>query len=724
MKKLIVLLCFVIISTSYAFGSHLAAGELTYEYISGNNYKIKLRLYRDCTGATLGNTANISFNSMSLAYYSTVVLNLSNVSYSGGLCPGLQTLCTNPSSQYLGYQINEYEGVVTLTGAAADWKFLYSTCCRNNSIINISPNSMSLMATLDNLNTPLNNSVQYPNVFQLFYEVNQPYNLSFSPVDPDGDSIDIHFIPPYNTLGSLYSPPLSFSFNTPATLAQPFPTSGPIVLNNSNGNLSFQASTVGTYVIAIEANEYRNGIKIGSTVRDLQLTFYPNTGNSLPNIIGANSNNIYTVNVCPSSTLNISFSSNDPDLTDSTFLWWDTTIVGATFTTTPGLNETAVFSWSPTQLDVRPQPYIVTFVVRDDNCPVSGIRSYAYNIFVNQCNTDSVWAGDANADFTANNYDVLAIGLANGSLGPVRVGATTNWQAEWCVPWTDTFISSINYKHADCNGDGIVNASDLNAVAANYGQVHFKQGNIGQYKTAGLPDLFCDVNSVQAVRGTTVSIPIMLGTTGSTMNNFYGIAGTVELLNAQTSTPISVTNTNSWIGSATTSFAFDKNLSANKSAFSIVRNDQQNVAVGQGQIGTLEFPIAMNSVLGSKVIIQFSDLRMIDKDENEIADYNTLSDTLVIVAPTDLQDIAKNNFYIYPNPTKDYINIPLLLNSADELGMTIYHMDGKVVNRSLYNGTIVGNEFKINVSALATGNYILKFNSSKNGNFEATFSKQ
>ena len=57
--------------------------------------------------------------------------------------------------------------------------------------------------------------------------------------------------------------------------------------------------------------------------------------------------------------------------------------------------------------------------------------------------TDSVWAGDANADFTADMYDPLAISVAYGTSGTVRPGATTTWQAEYCPDWGNEFNNTL-----------------------------------------------------------------------------------------------------------------------------------------------------------------------------------------------------------------------------------------------------------------------------------------
>ena len=40
------------------------------------------------------------------------------------------------------------------------------------------------------------------------------------------------------------------------------------------------------------------------------------------------------------------------------------------------------------------------------------------------------------------------------------VQVSTAWTAQAATDWGQTFASSVDYKHADCNGDGIVDAND------------------------------------------------------------------------------------------------------------------------------------------------------------------------------------------------------------------------------------------------------------------------
>ncbi|MBL7786897.1 MAG: M4 family metallopeptidase [Chitinophagales bacterium] len=85
---------------------------------------------------------------------------------------------------------------------------------------------------------------------------------------------------------------------------------------------------------------------------------------------------------------------------------------------------------------------------------------------------DCVYPGDANYDGVCNHYDILTIAKAYNTTGFPRQTATIDWDAYFATDWTSEADNSTNAKHADTNGDGIVNRHDLAAIALNYGFVH------------------------------------------------------------------------------------------------------------------------------------------------------------------------------------------------------------------------------------------------------------
>ncbi len=89
------------------------------------------------------------------------------------------------------------------------------------------------------------------------------------------------------------------------------------------------------------------------------------------------------------------------------------------------------------------------------------------------CNiTDCVWPGDANGNWHPNNYDLLNIGLAFNSTGPARPffpnpDDPIAWAPNYSDIWGDN-VHGIDFKHFDCDGNGVVDEDDIDAIYHNY----------------------------------------------------------------------------------------------------------------------------------------------------------------------------------------------------------------------------------------------------------------
>ncbi|MFM2226615.1 MAG: hypothetical protein RJA07_2817, partial [Bacteroidota bacterium] len=112
----------------------------------------------------------------------------------------------------------------------------------------------------------------------------------------------------------------------------------------------------------------------------------------------------------------------------------------------------------------------ITIMVTDANgCTASSTDTI-------KLSTDCVWPGDANSDLVADNLDIFPIGLLNGTTGPVRNNASLVWIDQPATPFgTSASGFTIDAKHADCNGDGIIDGNDTTAILQNYGLTHLRK---------------------------------------------------------------------------------------------------------------------------------------------------------------------------------------------------------------------------------------------------------
>lgn len=88
------------------------------------------------------------------------------------------------------------------------------------------------------------------------------------------------------------------------------------------------------------------------------------------------------------------------------------------------------------------------------------------------CDNGCVWPGDTNNDAIVDLHDWLIIGMGYGKNGIARQNSQTTWKPQSAENWGDYYPNSslygnLNYKHADTNGDGLINAVDSVAIVQN-----------------------------------------------------------------------------------------------------------------------------------------------------------------------------------------------------------------------------------------------------------------
>ncbi|XZF13475.1 T9SS type A sorting domain-containing protein [Chitinophagaceae bacterium MMS25-I14] len=321
----------------------------------------------------------------------------------------------------------------------------------------------------------------------------------------------------------------------------------------------------------------------------------------------------------------------------------------------------------------------------------AGSMSGSYIVYASQngCNspyafvpvtvTDFVWPGDANYDHVVDNTDVLSIALTYNYTGPARNNASMSWTPQVCSNWSTSLPGNINMKHADCNGDSTVNDNDTLAVSLNYGQVHARPAHHAQAKVAGLPDLYFDTDGISFAPGTTVSVPIKLGSTSVPMNNLMGLAAQVKISGIALNTPPRIQYNTSWLAANSQAVKFSKAQGNNQLDWTYARNDHQNIS-GNGTIATLVFDIPANAS-ATPAVLYFDDVILIDHNGNYITGFNALDDS-VLVAPLNILCCGPltEQASILPNPSRGAALLEFNLSRAGTMELQITDIAGKTVS--------------------------------------------
>lgn len=292
----IVALLFAIGSGWSSYAAHLVGGSITYECQGNNDYRINLRVYRDCGGggAAFDANSNIAIydingdlvQQLSVPKGPTISVPPNST---GNPCltppPGL---CT----EYADYTVS-----VNLPPLLGGYTITHQRCCRNASIANVN-NSGSLGNTytirIPSLDNSCNSSPQFQSVPPIVLCVNDPLNVQIDAIDPDGDSLYYEFCEILEGGGQggvgcnavIPNPPCPppytpIPFIAPSTPQNPLPANSAIVIDSSNGALNGITNNIGQYVVGICVTEYRNGVPLSTARLDYQF----NIVNCVSNIV-------------------------------------------------------------------------------------------------------------------------------------------------------------------------------------------------------------------------------------------------------------------------------------------------------------------------------------------------------------------------------------------------------------------------------------------------------
>lgn len=323
-----------------------------------------------------------------------------------------------------------------------------------------------------------------------------------------------------------------------------------------------------------------------------------------------------------------------------------------------------------------------------------------------------VWPGDADANHLVDNNDLLPIGLGYDSVGPARQSVSIVWQGYAATDWADSFSSytpAVNFKYADCNGDGVIDANDTTAIMQNFGLTHSKTRGASAPWRTGLPALYPALSKDTVTNGDTLQININLGDISLNATNVYGIAFTLNYDPAVVdTTKTSMSFGNSWLGTATDKIAIYKDLKSQGAIKVAITRIDHTTRSGQGQIAFVRAIVTTDNIDGKDLqyypfSCNISDVTAIDAsgrviDLNEGADSSAVGYTPLSVAQIGGQD---EKLSIYPNPANN--DVTLISAKTSILSVDVINVLGETVASHLYNDQ--RRERTIDLHALSSGVY-------------------
>lgn len=350
MKKLFLFLGAVLILTSGSYATHLKGGEITYVADSLNplKYLFTLTTYTDNVGGANANAAQV------------------DVTFYFGDGTSEKALRSNgKDGTPIGNEtsINYYYIWHSFPGAGS-YPVSVGIQNRNAGTINLGPSpdqkSFFVQTTLlINAAIKGNNSVQFGDKPIFLVPVGKIYRQNVLATDPDGDSLSFQMVKSQQQITD------GAGSNIPG---YQFPDS--LSIHPVSGEIRWKTpQMIGQYAFAVKISEWRNGILIGTVIRDYQVFVIDDSdpGQELhlykPQGQEMVSSSAVKVETGAKAELKVILSDNAADsIRWSAFSEVLESSKPATFTVTDSLNfKVGKFSWVTIADNKRNQPYIVTF---------------------------------------------------------------------------------------------------------------------------------------------------------------------------------------------------------------------------------------------------------------------------------------------------------------------------------------------------------------------------
>ncbi|MBK6882827.1 MAG: PKD domain-containing protein [Flavobacteriales bacterium] len=277
---------FALLSSTWSLATHVLGGEMYYDHLTGDQYRITLKLYRDCGPGNVNGTGFDTGAQLAI-YDGNGILQFTETAN----FPGEESVPVELNNPCLAAPDGicaswaEYEAILTLPANTSGYVIGYQRCCRTPTIINL-PTGL-LQGLTCTVQVPpaangTNSSPRFNEYPPIVLCLDQDMAFDHSATDPDGDVL----------VYDLYTPFAGGDEFDPAPLASPPPYAGilwasgyagtspmdgvpGLAIDPATGELTVHPTLLGSFAVGVRVREFRNGVQLSESIRDLRFDVVP-----------------------------------------------------------------------------------------------------------------------------------------------------------------------------------------------------------------------------------------------------------------------------------------------------------------------------------------------------------------------------------------------------------------------------------------------------------------
>lgn len=271
MKKLILLFLSIFLTQTFAFSSHVIGGNFVVTQTGANSFFVEFRAYRDCINGSPGATIDPT----SVRVYDNVT-NTQVQTFSMGTATITNLVLGDECYTPTGVCVEEYyfSTTINLANNPNGYYLAWNICCRNMIIDNLQSPDIQGSTFYVQIPDPAiaggNSTPDFgPYPEDGYFCVDALKIIDLGVTDADGDSLVYSLVDPYeDNFGA--KPWNTVTWLAPYSAANVCGGTPAMNINSQTGIINVSPNMLGTYVFAIKVEEYRNGVKIGENIRDVQ----------------------------------------------------------------------------------------------------------------------------------------------------------------------------------------------------------------------------------------------------------------------------------------------------------------------------------------------------------------------------------------------------------------------------------------------------------------------